>query len=450
MERLFGTPARRPLGVMQADFLMRNIGQLLTLDGENAARRGARARDLGILENVCLAAKDGVIVAVGPEEEVLRSVLLDKDAMALDAEDRVVGPGFIDPHTHLVFGGWRYEEYSMRCQGKSYLEIAEMGGGINSTVEATRASSHEELRDRTLGFMDRMLSAGTTSCEVKSGYGLDPENEAKQLKVARDCDEIHPVDLVPTFLGAHALPPEFKDDRRGYVREVVDMLPAVKGLDLARFVDVFCDAGAFTTDETREILTAARDLGFGLKVHADELQWTGATELGCELGAVSCDHLLKVSDEGIRALAGSGTVAVLLPATSCFLGQFPGAPARKMLDAGVAVAIGTDFNPGTSTAMSIPLAMTLACSTLGMSPEEAFVAATWNAAWATGLGGKCGALVPGFPLDAVVFRADHYAEIPYRFGTNLVDAVVKRGRVVHRERPLNSGSRARGAILEQD
>jgi imidazolonepropionase len=418
---------------MEADFLITNIGQLLTLNGDYAPRRGASARDLGVIEDVCLAAKDGIVVAAGPADEVLRTVALERNAVVLDAEGRVVCPGFVDPHTHLVFAGWRYEEYAMRCRGASYLEIAAKGGGINSTVAATRTASFEELRDRSLGFLDLMLSFGTTSCEVKSGYGLDAESEAKQLSVVRECDARHPVDLVPTFLGAHAVPPEFKSDRRGYVREVKRMLPAVKGLDLARFVDVFCDAGAFTVEETREILTAARDLGFGLKVHADELQQTGATELGCELGAVSCDHLLKVSEAGIAALAGGNTVAVLLPATSCFLGEFPGAPARKLVDAGAAVAIGTDFNPGTSTAMSMPLAMTLACSALGMSIEEAFVAATWNAAWAAGLGGRAGALMPGFPADAVILQAEHYAEVPYRFGVNLVDTVVKKGRVVYRE-----------------
>lgn len=443
MERLYGI-GRPPAGVMKADFIMRNIGQLLTLDGKSGPRRGPDARDLGVLHNVCLAAKDGVIVAVGPEEEILRSVIVEKNALAFDAAGRVVGPGFVDPHTHLVFGGWRHEEYSMRCQGASYLEIAGKGGGINSTVRATRTASHEELKERAMGFLDQMLSTGTTSCEVKSGYGLDTENEVKQMEVARQCDEAHPIDLVSTFLGAHAVPPEFREDREGYVRQVVDTLPAVKGLDLARFVDVFCDAGAFTIEETRRILTAARDLGFGLKVHADELEWTGATELACELGAVSCDHLLQVSPEGVQALAGSSTVAVLLPATSTFLGKLQGAPARRMLDAGVAVAIGTDFNPGTSTAMSMPLAMTLACSTLGMSPEEAFVAATWNAAWAAGLGDRYGALVPGLPLDAVVFQAEHYAEVPYRFGVNLVDMVVKKGLPVYRgQTPVPSGNRPR-------
>lgn len=442
MERLFGMPGRRPPGLPECDFLIRNIGQLLTLDGENRPRRGAAAKELGVLEDVCLAAKDGVVVGIGPEDELLRSIPMKDDAVVVDARRGVVCPGFVDPHSHLVFGGWRHEEYSMRCQGASYLEIAAKGGGINSTVAATRAASYEELGRRTFEFLDTMLSFGTTTCEAKSGYGLDTENEVKQLHVSRRCSESHAVTVVNTFLGAHAVPPEFKGDRAGYVQEVIKMLPAIKGLDLARFVDVFCDAGAFTIGETRAILEAARDLGFGLKVHADELEWTGATELACELGAVSCDHLIKVSDLGIEALAGSNTIAVLLPATSTFLGKHLGAPARKMLDAGVAVAIGTDFNPGTSTAMSMPLTMTLACSTLGMSPEEAFVAATWNAAWALGLGGKAGSLSPGYPADAVIFRASHYGEIPYRFGVNLVSAVVKNGRVVYVDRDTAEGRRS--------
>jgi imidazolonepropionase len=276
MERLFGIPERRPLGVMEADLLIQNIGQLLTLDGENAPRRGAAARDLGIIEDVSLAALNGIVTAIGPEDELLESIMLDKNAVKVDARGGIVCPGFIDPHTHLVFGGWRHEEYSLRCQGASYLEIAEKGGGINSTVAATRAASYEELGRRTFGFLDQMLSYGTTTCEAKSGYGLDAENETKQLHVSRRCGESHAITVVNTFLGAHAIPPEFKGDRDGYIREVIAMLPAIKGLDLARFVDVFCDAGAFTIDETRAILEAARDLGFGLKMHADELERTGA------------------------------------------------------------------------------------------------------------------------------------------------------------------------------
>ena len=242
-----------------------------------------------------------------------------------------------------MFGGWRHQEYGLRSQGASYLEIAEKGGGINSTVAATRAASYEDLERRTFEFLDELLRNGTTTCEAKSGYGLDADSEAKQLHIARRCSESHAVDVVNTFLGAHAIPPEFKGDRAGYVNLVIGMLPAIKGLDIARFVDVFCDAGAFTTAETRAILSAARDLGFGLKMHADELEGTGATELACELGAVSCDHLVKVSDQGIEALAQSNTIAVLLPATSVFLGKMRGAPGRKMLDTGVTVALATDF-----------------------------------------------------------------------------------------------------------
>lgn len=398
------------------------------------------------------------MIAAGPIEEVEPAVAFE-DAAVLDAGGGVVAPGFVDAHTHLAFAGWRAAEYGMRAEGRSYLDIAAAGGGIRSTVKATREASFEDLCRRSLGFLDAMLLCGTTSVEAKSGYGLDPETELKQLRVAAYCNETHPVDVVSTFLGAHAIPAEtdFPDGcdsdaravslvphRERFIRLVMDMLPVVKGLDLARFVDVFCDAGAFTIEETRRILVSAREHGFGLKVHADELKYTGATELACELGAVSCDHLIKVSDGGIRELAQSNTIAVLLPATSVFLGECPGAPGRALLDAGAAVALGTDFNPGTSTAMSMPLCMTLACSTLRISPEEAFAAATWNAAWATGLGGKAGALSAGFPADAVLFDADDYREVAYRFGTSLVRTVLKDGRVVVRDGELvKNGQKAR-------
>jgi len=231
-------------------------------------------------------------------------------------------------------------------------------------------------------------------------------------------------------MGAHAIPPEFKHNRQGYIQEVIRMLEPVSKRRLARFADVFCDVGAFTLEESRAILEEARKHGLELKLHADELENTGATELACELGAVSCDHLIRVSQKGIEMLATSDTIAVLLPATSCFLGEFPGAPGRKLLDSGVAVAIATDFNPGTCTAMSLPLCMTLACSTLGFSPEEAFVAATWNAAWAAGLGGIAGGFAPGFAMDAVIFDTQDYMDVPYRFGINLVDMVIKAGKPV--------------------
>lgn len=436
-----------------ADLLITNIGQLLLIPAGQGPKRGVAMSRIEAVQDAALASRDGMVVAAGPREEVVSAISLTADATVVDAGGALVTPGFVDAHTHLVFAGWRHEEYAMRSLGKSYLEIAEQGGGILSSVRATRNLSLEELRDRSLGFMDEMLSNGTTSAEAKSGYGLSPETEIKQLQVIRACSGTHPIDLVPTFLGAHAIPPEYKGDREGYVDLVIGMLPEIRRLGLAQFVDVFCDAGAFTIDETCRILMAARELGFGLKVHADELEWTGATELACELGAASCDHLLKVSDEGIRMLAeppkaaadscgGAGTslrrdntVAVLLPATSSFLGKTPGAPARAMIDRGAAVALGTDFNPGTCTATSMPLCMTLACSTLRMSPEEAFVAATWNAAWSMGLGGRAGSLSPGYPTDAVIFDASDYREIPYRFGWRSVRSVYKRGNRVWNTEP---------------
>ncbi len=451
------------LGKPRADLLVTGIGQLVTAakvschNGtrmavgfcDAAPKKGKKARELGIVQSAAVAVKDGLVICAGAEDAVKKEIIFGKDTTVCDAGGRLAAPGFVDAHTHLVFGGWRAEEYAMRCQGKSYLEIAAAGGGIAATVKATRAASSEELLQRSLGFLDNMILMGTTTCEAKSGYGLDCETEIKQLRVLAEAQELHPVDLVPTFLGAHAIPQELKEERQTYVRQVIKMLPLVKKLELALFVDVFCDAGAFTVVEAREILSCAKTLGFGLKLHADELAQTGATELGCKLGAASCDHLLRVSPKGIADLAGSHTVGVLLPATSCYLGEIPGAPARELLDSGAAVALGSDFNPGTSTAMSMPLCMTLACSMLKMTPEEVWVAATWNAACASGLGGMVGALAPGFLGDIVIFDAEDYREIPYRFGTNLVNTVIKRGTLAVRDRTIckDPGSVESGGVV---
>ncbi len=429
MKVVHADTVRRP-GKVFADMVITNIGQLLTMNPGKGPKRGAEARDLGIIENAFLAASQGKVAACGPQAAFSETVELVAGATVIDAGGKVVAPGFIDCHTHVVFAGWRGEEYGMRSRGASYLEIAAKGGGIMSTVRATRAASREELIERTLGFLDEMLSLGTTSCEGKSGYGLNLETEIKQLEVIRECSRLHPVDIVPTFMGAHAFPPEFKHDRKGYIDEVIRMLEPVSRLKLARFADVFCDVGNFTVEESRLILEEARKHGFELKLHADELENTGATELACELGAVSCDHLIKVSQRGIEMLAESDTITVLLPATSCFLGEFPGAPGRRLIDSGAAVAIATDFNPGTCTAMSMPLVMTLACSVLGFSPEEAFVAATWNAGWAAGLGGIAGGFAQGLAMDAVIFDTQDYLDVPYRFGTNLVHTVIKAGKPV--------------------
>ncbi len=427
-----------------ADLLVTGIGQLLTMadcyeaadtgDLPRAAglKRGHSAGHIGLLRDAAVACRNGVVVAVGPRDSVESQIHLADGATVLDAEGKTVAPGFVDAHTHLVFGGWRAEEYAMRVSGRSYLEISRAGGGIASTVKATRAMTYRDLLQRSIGFLDDILCAGTTSCEVKSGYGLDQVTEIKQLQVIQEADAIHPVSLVPTYLGAHSIPEEYRNRRQDFVGEIAHMLPIVKEKGLAQFVDVYCDVGAFSLEEAEQILSLAKEHGFGLKIHADELENTGSAELGCSLGAASCDHLLKVSSKGISDLAAKDTVAVLLPATSTFLGV-TAAPARALLDAGAGVALGTDFNPGTSTAMSLPLCMTLACSILKMTPEEAWVAATWNSAYASGLGGKVGAILPNYAADLVFFAADDYREIPYRFGSNLVHSVVKRGEVVVRE-----------------
>lgn len=414
----------------KADLVISNIGQLLTMNPGTKPKRKDEARELGIIEDAYLASYQSKIVSLGPQNLLEEEIVLDKDAKMIDAQGKVVSPGFVDSHTHLVFGGWRADEYGLRCGGASYLEIAEKGGGIMNTVRATRNSSKDELIERSLGFLDEMLKNGTTSCEAKSGYGLDLKNELKQLEVIRECNQRHVIDIVPTFMGAHAIPTEFCYNRKRYIEEVVRWLKPVSDMGLAEFVDVFCDVGNFTIEESRYILEHAKRYGFGLKLHADELEDTGAAGLACDLNAVSCDHLIKVSTENIDKLSASDTIAVLLPGTSCYLGECPGAPARKMLDSGVAVALATDFNPGTCTALSIPLCMTLACSMLRFSPEEAFISATWNGAWAAGLGGKVGGFAPGFVMDAVIFDTDNFNDIAYRFGTNLVNSVVKAGKLV--------------------
>lgn len=436
-----------------------NIGELVTMEGPRAPRRGSLQGVVSVVKNAFLAAKDGKVLAVGPREELpaLLAALEQsreqnreengeesrEETTVLDAGGRAVVPGFVDAHTHLVFAGWRYQEYVMRCQGATYQEILRAGGGILETVRQTRQATEEALFQRALSFLDEMLSLGTTSVEAKSGYGLDTENELKQLRVIRRLKAEHCLDVVPTFLPAHAIPPEYSKDREGYIQEIIgSMLPLVRREGLARFLDVFCDEGAFTSKEARRILVRGKELGYEIKLHADELRNTQGAELGASLGAVSVDHLCMISQEGVRALRESDTVAVLLPATSCFMGKDHGKLGRKLVDAGIPVALGTDFNPGTSPATSIPLCMTLACSLSGLTPAEALVAATWNAAWAIGLGGRVGGLQPGMQADALILDADSYVEIPYRFGANLVWKVLKKGKVVFQ---ANKGRMVRGS-----
>ncbi|HMP51992.1 MAG TPA: imidazolonepropionase, partial [Candidatus Melainabacteria bacterium] len=368
---------------------------------------------------------------------VLASVEKTGDCISIDASSRLVTPGFVDPHTHLVFGGNRANEFMMRCQGKSYSEIAEAGGGIVASMRGTRKASKEELVELGLVRLERMLAAGTTTCEVKTGYGLDQESEIRMLEAIFELDERQPIDLVPTFLPAHAVPTG--TTREEYVNEVVEkILPAaltsIKKFDRAPdsvYVDVFCDQGYFSLDDTKRIFDKALKLGLKLKVHSDEFKSLGATALAAEMGAASADHLLTICDEDMEALARSNTIGVLLPGTSFFLNLSDHAPARTMIDRGVAIAVGSDFNPGSCHIFSMPLIMGLACLHLGLTAEEALSATTINSAHAVGRGDTIGQLAHGYQADIAIWDLAHLEEIPYNMGWNAVCATIKNGVVAH-------------------
>ena len=416
---------------MKADFAVINAGQLVTVAGySRRPKRGPELDELGIIKDGAVAAKDGLIVAAGPTDEVMRQVEL-ADALVIDAGGKVVLPGLVDPHTHLVFAGTREDEFEMKIKGAAYLDILARGGGILSTVRSTRAAGEEELIRIGRKYLAEMLSQGTTAAEVKSGYGLTVADELKQLRAIRALQEAQPVDLVPTFLGAHAIPEEYRENSEAFVDLVIgEMLPAVAASDLAECCDIFCEEGVFSIEQSRRVLQEARRLGFKLKLHADEIVPLGGADLAVEMGALSADHLVAVSPRGIEKLAASNTVAVLLPATTfCLMGD-KYAPAREMIAAGVAVALASDFNPGSSPVNSLPVVMGIACRQLKMTPAEAISAVTINAAHAIGRASQLGSIEAGKKCDLVIFDAADYRAIAYRFGTNLVDKVIKAGRLV--------------------
>jgi imidazolonepropionase len=345
----------------------------------------------------------------------------------------VLTPGFVDSHTHAIFGRARYEEQELRAAGIPYMEIAKRGGGIHASVRDLRARDEDELLALALPRLRALAASGVTTVEVKSGYGLSLDDELKTLRVVRRLVELLPMRIVPTWLGAHEIPLEFRAEgergRRRYIDLLIhEMLPAVAAESLARFADVFCEPGVFTVDESREVLTAARNAGLGIKLHADELVSGGGAELAGALRATSADHLAAISEAGIAALAQAGTVATLLPGTMLFLGKREQAPARRLIEAGVAVALATDFNPGTSPTTNFPLILTLAVSQLRLSVAEAVVAATVNGAAALGLAGRTGQLAPGFSADLALWRASDVRELPYWYGAALCEATWVRGR----------------------
>jgi imidazolonepropionase len=412
---------------MTADFLIEDADRLYTCHGP-APRRGRDQRDAGLIDRGSVASHRGQIVAVGPAGDVRAQVTLSSDATVITARGTTVVPGFVDPHTHLIFAGDRRDELQQRLAGATYAEIAAGGGGIVKTVLATRHATEEELVAAALPRLEAMLACGTTTAEVKSGYGLDTASELRMLRAVRTLAAQQPIELSATFMGAHEIPLEYRARREDYIRLVIDeMIPAVAAEGLAEWCDVFCEQGVFTPDETRAILQAGVRHGLRPRIHADELALSGGSAVAAQLGAQSADHLIYVDEERARALAAAGVVATLLPSAAFFLklGRF--APARMMIESGVAVALATDVNPGGGFSPSMPFAMTLACFGMHMTLEEALIGATLNAAASLARAERVGSLESGKQMDAVLIGGT-LADL-VRVGTPMVRAVIKRGKL---------------------
>jgi len=417
---------------MKATLIVKNAAQVVTSEGASLAPlTGEKQGQIRVIENGAVAVNGQEIVAVGTTEELEQKIETDPATMVVDASGQVVLPGLVDPHTHVVFGGSREHEFSLKLEGVPYLEILARGGGILSSVEMTRAATEDELVAAGIKYCRQMLAQGTTTAEAKSGYGLSTEAELKTLRAIHQVDRAQPVDLVPTFLGAHAVPKEYKDEPDRYLDLVVnEMLPRVVEDKLARYCDVFCEKGVFSVEQSRRVLKAAREMGLELKMHADEIVPLGGAELAAELGAVSADHLLVISDEGIRRMAEEGVIAVILPGTTFYLREDHYAPGRKMIEAGVPVALATDFNPGSSPNNNLQLIINIASLYLRMTPAEVINAITINSAHAVGRAAEVGSLEAGKKADLVLFDAPNYDYLAYRYGTNLVSKVIKNGKLV--------------------
>jgi imidazolonepropionase len=422
---------------------IRNAAQLVTPRGRSAVA-GPAMRQVQVLDNATVVVHDQTIEWVGP---AAACPPLPADATVIDAAGKTVVPGFVDSHTHLVFAGSREAEFEQRLAGMTYQQIAAQGGGINATVARVRQASRAELKETARKRLALLLSFGATTIEVKSGYGLGAADELKCLEVIAELNAEGPWELVPTFLGAHAVPPEYRDDRGGYVRLLIEkMLPEVAAGRLAEFCDVFCETGVFSLEESERVLSRARDLGFRLKLHADELTPLGGAELAAKLNAVSADHLLCITDAGIESLAKSGTVATLLPGTAFFLGAAY-APAGRLMEAGAAVALASDCNPGTCPTENLPLVGAMACTQMKMLPAEVLTALTLNAAAALGRADRLGSIEPGKQADLLILEVPDYRHLFYHFGMNHVGNVVKRGQLVFAtgaDRTLHRAAAPRG------
>ncbi|MFC7370127.1 imidazolonepropionase [Fictibacillus iocasae] len=400
--------------------------QVIAPKSDGGPLKGAAMAELCVIDKGAVGIKNGRIAFIGTAEEAAGLEAKEK----MNASGKLLSPGLVDPHTHLVFGGSREHELSLKQQGVPYLEILAQGGGILSTVRATKQATDDELFEKGMFHLNRCLSYGVTTMEVKSGYGLDRETELKQLETAAKLNDQHPIDIVSTFLGAHAIPENYRGRPDAFLEEMLTLLPEIKHRDLAEFVDIFCETGVFTVEQSKRFLEKAKSYGFGIKIHADEIDPLGGTEMACGIGAISADHLVGASETGVKMLGENDTIAVLLPGTTFYLNKESFAPARAIIDNGGAVALSTDFNPGSSPTENIQLIMTLAALKLKMKPEEIWNAVTVNAAHAIGRGETAGALVVGRAADLVLWDAPNYHYIPYHYGVNHVNTVWKKGKKV--------------------
>lgn len=416
--------------------LLYNCAQIVTPKG-NQLKKGKEMDQVELIQDASIFMEDHKIVYIGPNEEVLQKLgvksidFLSADVQIIDAAGKTALPGFVDSHTHFIFGGYREKEFMERLSGESYLDIMRKGGGIQSTVNATRAYSHEQLIRDGRSRLDDMLSQGVTTVEGKSGYGLDLECEEKQLQVMKQLNETHPMEIVSTYLGAHAIPKEYKESPHDYVKYMIDtVMPLIKEKGLAEFCDVFCEEEAFDAAQSKKLLTAAKEMGFRIKIHADEINDLGGTGIAAELGAVSADHLLMISEESIRRIADSTTAATVLPCTAFCLNK-PFAPAKKMIDAGCGLALATDFNPGSCFTNSISLMLSLAVMKMQMTLNEAVTAVTLNGAAALGRADRLGSLEVGKQGDIVLLDYPDYRFLIYHTAKNIVHSVIKNGQLVY-------------------
>lgn len=409
--------------------LIKNIGRLQTPLGSQPQKGKTQGMNL-TLDDAELLAVDGVIEAIGEKGSLLRELVEDEEITIIDGEGNLVTPGLVDGHTHAVFGGYRQNEIPMKLAGADYLEILKGGGGILDTLKKTREATFDQLYEKSEGFLDEMIGLGVTTCEIKSGYGLNLESEMKMLRVTESLAERHPMDIVSTFMGAHMIPPEYNGKADEYIDLLCrEILPMVKDSGLAQYVDVFCEEGVFDVAQSAKYMEKAKALGFGLKIHADEIADMGGSQLAGSMEAISAEHLIAIGEKGLEALKDGGTTAMCLPGTSFYLGK-NFAPAREMINREIPVAIGSDFNPGSCPSLNLQFTMNLAYLKYKMTPEEILTAVTLNGACAIGMGSRVGTLEIGKKADIVIWNAPDMEMLCYRFGSNLVKDVIKEGELV--------------------